>query len=70
MKKQQSGIVVAQCNIDWQGRKVAGSHNGTIAQFKGIIKPIGFDANISVTGDTLIYNDFDLNVALTAKAVA
>lgn len=67
---------------------------------KGITHPVGFDANINITGDTLtasgkivvdrtkygikfrsgnffenlgdtlIYNDFDLNVNITAKAAA
>jgi polyisoprenoid-binding protein YceI len=171
MKKQNFEIAVAESNIDWTGRKVTGSHFGTIAikegslainegklaggrfvidttsikildvtdpatndQFaghlasddffasaqypeavfqitavnnnhvegdltiKGITHPIGFDALVTVDGDTLkaagkivvdrtlygikfrsgnffknlgdtlIYNDFDLNVTLTAKA--
>jgi polyisoprenoid-binding protein YceI len=171
MKKQNFEIAVAESNIDWTGRKVTGSHFGTIAikegslavnegklaggrfvidttsikildvtdpatndQFaghlasddffastqypeavfqitavnnnhiegdltiKGITHPIGFDALVTVEGDTLkaagkivvdrtlygikfrsgnffknlgdtlIYNDFDLNVTLTAKA--
>lgn len=171
MKKQNFEIAVAESNIDWTGRKVTGSHFGTIAikegsltvneegklaggrfvidttsikvldvtdpatneQFaghlasddffasgqypeavfqitavnnnhiegdltiKGITHPIGFDAIVAVAGntlkaagkivvdrtlygikfrsgnffqnlgDTLIYNDFDLNVTLTAK---
>lgn len=173
MKTQQFDIVAAKSNIDWVGRKVTGSHNGTIgikrggltltdgavtggkftidtqsikildvtdpatnAQFaghlasedffgsekypeatfeitgvignhiegnltiKGITGPVGFDANVKVAGDTLtasgkvvvdrtvygmkfrsgnffkdlgdtlIYNDFDLDVNITAKAVA
>jgi polyisoprenoid-binding protein YceI len=173
MKTQQFDISVAQSNIEWTGRKVTGSHNGTIAlkggtlitsdnrltggrfvvdtasirildvtdpstnaQFaghlasddffstaqypeavfeitgvhdryitgsltiKGITHPVGFDANIGVDGDTLrasgkividrtkfgirfrsgnffqnlgdtlIYNDFDLNVLITARASA
>jgi polyisoprenoid-binding protein YceI len=173
MKTQQFDISVAQSNIEWTGRKVTGSHNGTIAlkggtlitndnrltggrfvvdtasirildvtdpstnaQFaghlasddffstaqypeavfeitgvhdryitgnltiKGITHPVGFDANIEVDGDTLrasgkividrtkfgirfrsgnffqnlgdtlIYNDFDLNVLITARASA
>ncbi len=173
MKKQNFEIAVAQSNINWTGRKVTGSHFGTIgfkagslaiddgeltggkftvdttsikvlditdpatnAQFsghlasddffgstqfpeasfeissvnrnhvdgnltiKGITHPIGFDGNIKITGDTLtasgkmvvdrtkygikfrsgsffknlgdtlIYNDFDLNVNITAKTVA
>jgi polyisoprenoid-binding protein YceI len=173
MKKQEFEIAVAQSNIDWKGRKVTGSHFGTIgikkgalivndgkltggnfvidttsirildvtdpatnAQFaghlasddffssdrypeaifeitsvnnnhiqgnltiKGITHPVGFDATIKIDGDalsasgkmvidrtkygirfrsgnffkdlgdTLIYDDFDLNVNLTAKANA
>ena len=172
MKTQKFNIAVAQSNIDWVGKKVTGSHNGTIdlkegelilsdgqltggkfvvdttsikildiadpatnAQFaghlasddffgidqhpeayfeitsaqgnhitgnltiKGIINPVAFDVAIVVKndtltatgkividrtkfgikfrsgnffqnlGDTLIYNDFDLNVSLTAKTV-
>lgn len=172
MKHQNFEIAVAQSNIDWTGRKVTGSHYGTIAlkqgtltvsdgkltggafivdttsikvldvtdpatnaQFtghlasadffssaqypeadfeitsvnnhhiagnltiKGITRPVGFDASLNITGDTLtasgkividrtqfgiryrsgnffrnlgdtlIYNDFDLNVNITAKAV-
>jgi polyisoprenoid-binding protein YceI len=171
METQQFEIVSAQSNIDWVGKKVTGSHNGTIAvksgsllfsdgklsggkviiditsikildvidpatnaQFaghlasddffstdkfpeailqitsvtgkhiegnltiKGITHPISFDAAVNVNGDTLvasgkitidrtkydmkfrsgnffqnlganlIYNDFDLNVSITAKA--
>lgn len=30
MKTQKFNIVVAQSNIDWVGKKVTGSHNGTI----------------------------------------
>ena len=173
MKKQNFEIAVAQSNIDWTGRKVTGSHFGTIslkkgtltttdnkltdgkfiidttsikildvtdpalnAQFaghlasddffasaeypeatfeitgvnnnhidgnltiKGITHPVGFDASINTNGDTLtatgqilvdrtkygikfrsgnffqnlgdtlIYNDFELNVNITAKAAA
>ena len=173
MKKQNFEIAIAQSNIDWTGRKVTGSHNGTIsikkgtltttdgkitggtfiidttsikildltdpatnAQFaghlasddffasgqypeakfeitevnnnhidgnltvKGITHPVGFDANVSISGDTLtasglividrtkygikfrsgnfflnlgdtlIYNDFDLNVNITARVAA
>ena len=173
MKTQQFEIVVAKSNIDWLGRKVTGSHNGSIdfkggilmltdgmltggqftidtrsiqildvtdpatnAQFaghlasddffsseqypeagfeitsvennyingnltiKGITKPMGFLAVVQVTGDTLtaagkvvvnrtlygmkfrsgnffkdlgdtlIYNDFNLDIYITAKAVA
>ena len=173
MKQQKFDIVVAQSNIDWLGRKVTGSHNGTIslkrgeltltdgqltggkftidttsikildvtdpatnAQFaghlasndffasekypeavfeinsvggnhvqgnltiKGITKPVEFEVKVSVAGDTLtasgkvvvdrtkydmkfrsgnffkdlgdtlIYNDFNLDVTVTAKAVA
>jgi polyisoprenoid-binding protein YceI len=173
MKKQNFEIAVAQSNIDWTGRKVTGSHFGTInlkqgaltvddgkltggnfivdttsikildvtdpatnAQFaghlasddffsidrypeavfeiisvnnnhiegdltiKGITHRVGFDADIHISddaltavgkividrtkygirfrsgnffknlGDTLIYNDFDLNVNITAKAAA
>lgn len=171
MKKQNFKIAIAQSNIDWTGRKVTGSHFGTIsikdgtlstsdgkltggnfivdttsikildiadpatnAQFaghlasddffgitqhpeatfeitavsdnhvegnltiKGITHPVGFDATINIDndtltasgvivldrtkygikfrsgnfftnlGDTLIYNDFDLKVNITAKA--
>lgn len=170
MKKQNFEIAIAESNINWTGRKVTGSHFGTIAvkegsldvnegklaggrfvidttsikildvtdpatndQFaghlasddffasaqypeaifeitavnsdrvegdltiKGITHPVGFDANVNITGDTLkasgkividrtkygikfrsgnffqnlgdtlIYNDFDLNVTITAK---
>jgi polyisoprenoid-binding protein YceI len=173
MEHQNFEIVVAQSNIDWTGRKVTGSHVGTIAfkngklevtdgkltggrfvadiasikildvtdpgtnaqfaghlasddffgttQFpdanfeitavkdnhiegnltiKGITHSVGFDADISINddilyasgkivvdrtkygirfrsgnffknlGDTLIYNDFDLNVNITAKVAA
>ncbi len=173
MNNQKFEIAVAQSNIDWTGRKVTGSHFGTIgikegsltvadgklasghfivdttsikiddvtdpalnAQFaghlasddffssaqypearfeisavnnqhiegnltiKGITHPIGFDANINIAGDTLtatgkmvvdrtkyaikfrsgnffqnlgdtlIYNDFELTVNITAKAAA
>jgi polyisoprenoid-binding protein YceI len=172
MKTQKFEIVSAQSNIDWVGRKVTGTHNGTIAikegeltlndgkltggkfiidttsikilditdpatnaQFaghlasddffssekfpesildltgiigshiegnltiKGITHAIGFDAAINLNddiltatgkmvidrtnyemkfrsgnffkdlGDNLIYNDFDLNINITAKAV-
>ncbi len=171
MKNKNFKIAVAQSNIDWKGRKVTGSHYGTIAikegtlttsddkitggkfvidtrsikildvtdpstnaQFaghlasddffsssqypeatfditsvknnhiegdltiKGITHPIGFDASVEIEGDNLkasgllivdrtkydmkfrsgnffqnlgdnlIYNDFDLNVTITAKA--
>lgn len=171
MKHQNFKIEVAKSNIDWTGRKVTGSHNGTIAikegeltvddgrltggkfivdttsikvldvtdsatnrqfaghlasddffstaQFpeaifeitavqdnkvdgnltiKGITHPVGFEANLNINqseltasgtividrtkygikfrsgnffqklGDTLIYDDFDLNVNITAKA--
>jgi polyisoprenoid-binding protein YceI len=171
MKQQKFEIAVAQSNIDWTGRKVTGSHFGTIsikqgtftvsdgkltggsfivdttsikildvtdpatnAQFaghlasddffgtelypeatfeitavnnnhidgnltiKGITHPVGFNASIDIAGDvltasglividrtqygirfrsgnffknlgdTLIYNDFDLKVNITAKA--
>jgi polyisoprenoid-binding protein YceI len=171
MKQQIFKVAVAQSNIDWTGRKVTGSHFGTIglkqgtlttsdgkltggafvidttsikildvtdpatnAQFaghlasddffgisqfpearfeirsvnnnqvtgdltiKGITHPVSFDANTSMVGDsltatgtivvdrtkygikfrsgnffkdlgdTLIYNDFELNVNITAKA--
>lgn len=173
MKKQNYEIAIAQSNIDWTGRKVTGSHFGTIsikkgtlttsdgkltggkfiidtasikildisdpgtnAQFaghlasedffasaqypeaefeitavndnhidgnltiKGITHPIGFDASIGLAddiltasgvivvdrtkygikfrsgnffknlGDTLIYNDFDLKVNITARVAA
>jgi polyisoprenoid-binding protein YceI len=173
MKQQNFAIAVAQSNIDWTGRKITGSHFGTIAikrgslrvtdgkviggefiidttsikildvtdpatnaQFaghlasddffasaqypearfeitavnnhhiegnltiKGITHAVGFDASINIArdtltaagrmvvdrtrygikfrsgnfftnlGDTLIYNDFDLNINITAKAVA
>jgi polyisoprenoid-binding protein YceI len=171
MKKQNFDIAVAQSNIEWTGRKITGSHFGTIAfkhgnltvtdeklsggefvvdttsinildiedaatnaqfaghlasddffgiaQFpeasfaitsvsdnsvkgdltiKGITHPVGFNANVNIEGntltasgkividrtlygikfrsgnffkdlgDTLIYNDFDLNVNIIAKA--
>lgn len=171
MKQQNFEIAVAHSNIDWTGRKVTGSHFGTIAikqgtlttndgkltggkfiidtssikitdvtdpvinaQFaghlasddffgtaqypeasfeitavnnnhvegnltiKGITQPVEFDASTTITGDTLtasgtividrtkygikfrsgnffkdlgdtlIYNDFDLNITITAKA--
>ena len=173
MKNQNFKIAVDLSNIDWIGRKVTGSHNGTIgikdgtlsvtdgkltggkfvvdttsikilditdsntsAQFashlasddffsiadypeatfeitqvkdnhvhgnltiKGITHPVNFDANINIAGntlmasgkividrtlygikfrsgnfftnlgDTLIYNDFDLHVNITARAAA
>jgi polyisoprenoid-binding protein YceI len=35
MKNQKFEIVGAQSNIDWVGRKVTGTHNGTIAIKKG-----------------------------------
>ena len=35
MKKQEFEIAVAQSNIDWKGRKVTGSHFGTIGLKKG-----------------------------------
>lgn len=173
MENKKFEVVSSLSNIDWKGRKVTGSHNGTIsikegkfsisdgkltagkfvvdtttitvlditdpatnAQFaghlasgdffssaeypeavfeitsvknnhiegnltiKGIRRPIGFDADIHVSGDiltamgkmiidrtqfdikfrsgnffkdlgdTLIYNDFELNVNITAKAAA
>lgn len=173
MKNKKFKVVSSLSNIDWKGRKVTGSHNGTIAikdgefslsegkltagkfvvdtttitvlditdpatnaQFaghlasgdffasaeypeavfeitevrdnhiegnltiKGIRRPISFDADIHVTeeiltamgkmiidrtqfdikfrsgnffkdlGDTLIYNDFELNINITAKAAA
>jgi polyisoprenoid-binding protein YceI len=173
MKKQNFEIAVAKSNIDWTGRKITGSHNGTISikqgtfvttdgkltgglfvidttsikilditdpatngqfaghlasddffaieQFpearfeitrvngsridgdlviKGITHPASFDANIQISedtltasgqividrtkygikfrsgnffkdlGDTLIYNDFDLNIHITARAAA
>ena len=172
METQKFEIVASQSNIDWVGRKVTGSHNGTIAvkkgelilnngkltggkiiidttsikildiidpalnaQFyghlasddffsseshpestllitsvsgehvkgdltiKGITQPVAFDAAVNINGDTLvasgklvidrtkyemrfrsgnffkdlgdtlIYNDFDLNVMITAIAV-
>jgi polyisoprenoid-binding protein YceI len=172
MKTQQFEVVAARSNIDWLGRKVTGSHSGTInlkdgvliltdgsltggkftidtrsikildvtdpatnVQFaghlasddffsserypeavfeigsvnnnhiegnltiRGITKPIGFDAVVNLAGDTLtasgkvvvdrtlygmkfrsgnffkdlgdtlIYNDFNLDVNITAKAV-
>jgi polyisoprenoid-binding protein YceI len=171
MQNQKFKIVSTQSNIDWVGKKITGSHNGTIsvkegelilndgklaggkfiidttsikilditdpttnAQFaghlasddffsidkypeasltitsvsgnhvegnltiKGITHPVGFDAAVNVNGvqltatgklvidrtkyemkfrsgnffkdlgDTLIYNDFELNVSVTAKA--
>ena len=37
MKTQKFEIVNAQSNIDWIGRKVTGSHNGTIAIKKGTL---------------------------------
>lgn len=172
MENQKFEIVSTQSNIDWVGRKVTGTHNGTIgvkegelilndgkltdgkvivdiasikilditdpatnAQFaghlasddffstekypestleitsvsgnhvagdltiKGISHPIGFDVAVNIygdiliatgklmidrtkygmkfrsgnffkdLGDTLIYNDFELNISVTAKAV-
>ena len=171
METQKFKIVSTQSNIDWVGRKITGSHNGTIAvkegelilnngklvggkfiidttsikilditdpatnaQFaghlasddffsidkypeasltiisvsgnhiegnltiKGITRPVGFDAAVNINGntliatgklmidrtkyemkfrsgnffkdlgDTLIYNDFELNVSVTAKS--
>ena len=63
MKKQQFEIVVTGSNIYWTGRKVTGSHNGTGIKFRSgnFFKDLG---------DTLIYNDFDLHVTITARAVA
>jgi len=37
MSTQKFEIVVAESNIDWQGRKVTGSHNGTIALKNGAL---------------------------------
>ncbi|WP_207511787.1 YceI family protein [Longitalea luteola] len=37
MKDQNFNIAVAQSNIDWTGRKVTGSHFGTIALKKGTL---------------------------------
>ncbi|HXB09279.1 MAG TPA: YceI family protein [Puia sp.] len=37
MSTQKFAIVVAESNIDWQGRKVTGSHNGTIALKNGAL---------------------------------
>jgi len=171
MESQKFTVVSTQSNIDWVGKKITGSHNGTIAvkegelivnngkltggkfiidttsikilditdpatnaQFaghlasddffsidkypeasltitsvsgnhvegnlaiKGITHPVGFDAAVNINGntlvatgklvidrtkyemkfrsgnffkdlgDTLIYNDFELNVSVTAKA--
>lgn len=173
MKNKKFEVVASLSNIDWKGRKVTGSHNGTISikegefsvsegkltagkfvvdtttitvlditdpaanvQFaghlasgdffasaeypeavfeitsvnnnhiggnltiKGISRPVGFDAIIHISGDiltamgkmiidrtlfdikfrsgnffkdlgdTLIYNDFELNINITAKAAA
>jgi polyisoprenoid-binding protein YceI len=173
MKKTNFEIAVAQSNIGWTGRKVTGSHFGTInlkqgelvvddgkltggnfivdtssikildvtdpatntqfaghlasddffaiekypealfeitavnnnhidgnLTFKGIKHPVGFDASLNITedvltasgklvidrtrygikfrsgnffknlGDTLIYNDFDLNINITARVAA
>lgn len=35
MRTQKYDIVVAQSNIDWVGKKVTGTHNGTIALKRG-----------------------------------
>ncbi len=35
MKKREFKIIATQSNIDWTGRKVTGSHNGTIAVKEG-----------------------------------
>ena len=35
MKDKKFKIVAAQSNIDWIGRKVTGSHNGTVAIKEG-----------------------------------
>ena len=49
MKKQNFKIAVTQSNIDWTGRKVTGSHFGTIA-----IK----DGTLTTTDDTLTGGNF------------
>ena len=81
-------------------REVLGNHVEGELTIKGITKPVGFDASVSVDGnelkatgkivvdrtdygmkfrsgnffkdlgDTLIFNDFNLDVTVTAKAVA
>ena len=38
MKKQNFEIAVAQSNIDWTGRKVTGSHFGTISIKQGVLE--------------------------------
>jgi len=38
MKSKKFKIVAAQSNIDWIGRKVTGSHNGTISIKEGILE--------------------------------
>lgn len=80
--------------------KVNNNHVEGDLTIKGVTQPVGFDASVSVAGDTLtasgkividrtkygirfrsgnffkdlgdtlIYNDFDLNVTITAKAAA
>src|SRR5258705_9473583 len=35
MEKKNFKIIAAQSNIDWTGRKITGSHNGTIAVKEG-----------------------------------
>jgi len=37
MKNKKFGIVAAQSNVDWIGRKVTGAHNGTIAIKEGTL---------------------------------
>jgi len=37
MKKQEFEIAVAESNIDWKGRKITGSHFGTIGLKKGAL---------------------------------
>jgi hypothetical protein len=37
MKTQKFEIVSSQSNIDWVGKKVTGSHNGTIAIKEGTL---------------------------------
>jgi len=85
---------------DFEIVEVIGNHIEGNLTIKGITKPVGFDADLAITGDTLtargkvvvdrteyamkfrsgnffkdlgdtlIYNDFDLDVNITAKAVA
>jgi hypothetical protein len=83
METQQFEILSAQSNIDWVGKKITGAHNGTINVKNGVLTLKSGKLVIDRTkyemkfrsgnffkdlGDTLIYNDFELHVSVTAKA--